>query len=157
MAHTFSQLYAHIVFAVKERRSLISPRFEEPLYKYIAGIVRNRNQKLLAINGMPDHLHLDLGLMPSVAISDIVRDIKSCSSHFIRENGWCRDFQWQRGYGAFSHSHRSRDRVISYIRRQKEHHARRSFQQEFELMLDRYGVEYDRRHLFEFVEGLQMR
>jgi REP element-mobilizing transposase RayT len=88
MANTFSQIYIQTVFAVSGRMSLIKPDFKEDLYKYIAGIIRNQGQKLISINGMPDHLHILIGLKPSRALADLVRDIKADSSTFINKNQW---------------------------------------------------------------------
>ncbi len=89
MANTFSQIYIQTVFAVSNRQSLIKPEFKEDLYKYIAGIVRNQGQKLISINGMPDHLHILIGLRPSMALADLVRDIKSDSTtHINKTNGF---------------------------------------------------------------------
>lgn len=90
MANTFTQMYFHVVFSVKGRASLIRPPWKEELYKYITGIVTAKGQKLLAINGMPDHLHLLVGTKPTIALSDLVWDIKANSSRFIREKGWVR-------------------------------------------------------------------
>src|SRR4030095_8615125 len=104
MAGTFTQLYIQYVFAVKGRRNFILPSFEEELYKYMAGIIRNKGVKPLAINGMPDHVHILVGLKPIVAISDLIRDIKNNSSNFINEQGWLKNkFEWQEGYGAFTY------------------------------------------------------
>ena len=83
MANTYSQLYVQIVFAVKGRQNLISNKWKDELYKYITGIVANENQKLIAINGMPDHIHILIGIKPNKALSDLVRDIKANSSRFI--------------------------------------------------------------------------
>lgn len=100
MANTFSQIYIQTVFAVSGRMSLIKPDFKEDLHKYIAGIVRNQNQKLISINGMPDHLHILIGLKPSIALADLVRDIKAESSTYVNKNKWVHGkFSWQEGYG----------------------------------------------------------
>src|SRR5215813_14320528 len=106
MANTYSQIYIQLVFAVQERANLIHPNHREELHRYITGIVTNRAQKLLSIFCVPDHAHLLVGLKPSIAISDLVRDIKAGSSNFINENRWVRGhFNWQEGFGAFSYSH----------------------------------------------------
>jgi REP element-mobilizing transposase RayT len=132
MPGTFSQIYIQIVFAVKNRNNLISPSFEEELYKYISGIVTAKEQKSLAVNGMPDHIHVLVGLRPSMRISDLVRDIKNNSTNFINERGWLKaDFSWQEGYGAFSYSQSQFGNVIEYIRNQKQHHQKRTFREEY--------------------------
>ena len=149
MANTYTQLYAQVVFAVQGRASLIPRAHAEELYKFITGVVTKRGQKLLSINGMSDHLHLLLGVSPDVALSDIVRDVKASSSKFINERAWGRGaFAWQVGFGAFSYSASQIPDVARYIEQQQEHHARRTFGQEYELMLQKFGVRYEQRYLF---------
>ncbi|MDZ7355736.1 MAG: IS200/IS605 family transposase, partial [candidate division KSB1 bacterium] len=132
MANTYTQIYIHVVFAVQGRQNLLQPEHKEELHKYITGIVRNRGQKLIAINSMPDHVHLLIGLKPSIALSDLVRDIKAASSGFINEKKWVRGrFNWQEGFGAFSYSHSQVDRVVKYINTQEQHHTRKSFKAEY--------------------------
>lgn len=120
MAGTYSQIYIHVIFAVKGRENLIHPLWEEELYKYITGIVQNKEQKMLAINGMSDHIHFLIGMRPSCCLSDLVREVKKTSTEFIRVKRLLSSpFQWQEGYGAFSYSHSSLNQVISYILNQK--------------------------------------
>jgi REP element-mobilizing transposase RayT len=153
MADTFSQLYVQLVFAVKGRQSLILPAWEQELYMYIAGIVRKKGQKLLAINGVPDHVHILVGFKPSCCLSDLVREIKKSSNEFIKHRGFVKgNFQWQEGFGAFSYSHASLDRVIAYIQRQKQHHQTQSFQQEYLDFLRRFQIDYNDEHLFDWLE-----
>src|SRR2546426_85311 len=115
MANTFSQIYIQTVFAVDGRLCLIRPEFKEELYKYITGIVRNKGQKLISINGMSDHVHILIGLKPAIALADLVRDIKADSSNFINKNRWVRGrFSWQEGYGAFSYGHSQMARSLSF-------------------------------------------
>ena len=110
VANTFSQIYIQTVFAVSSRQSLIKPEFKEDVYKYITGIVRNQKQKLIAINGMPDHIHILIGLRPAMALADLVREIKSDSANFLNENKLVHGrFNWQEGYGAFSYGHAQLD------------------------------------------------
>lgn len=117
MANTFPQIYIQTVFAVSGRLSLIRGDFKEELYKFVAGIVRKQGQKLISINGMPDHVHILIGLKPSMALSDLVRDIKADSSGFVNKRKWIRGrFSWQEGYGAFSYGHSQLDTVVRYIR-----------------------------------------
>ncbi len=102
MPGTFSQIYIQVVFAVKSRDCLIHSSWEEELYKYISGIVKNKEQKMLAINGMPDHIHFLIGMRPSCCLSDLVREIKKSSNDFVKEKKFSKfKFQWQEGYGAF--------------------------------------------------------
>ncbi len=113
MANTYSQIYIQVVFAVQNRKSLISPDWETELYKYITGIVTHKDQKLIAINGMPDHLHIFLGMKPDCLLSNLVQEIKKSSNHFIKESGFTRyKFDWQDGYGAFSYGHSQIDDVV---------------------------------------------
>ncbi|WP_374540197.1 IS200/IS605 family transposase [Flavobacterium sp.] len=153
MSSTYSQIYIHIVFAVKGRKSFIQQSWEEELYKYITGIVQNKGQKMLAINGMSDHIHILIGMKPSCNLSDLVREIKKSSNGFINEKKFCQfKFEWQEGYGAFSYSHSALDNVISYIANQKEHHRKKSFQEEYIDFLKKFEVEYKEEYLFEWIE-----
>jgi putative transposase len=150
MANTYTQLYVHLVFAVRSRDRLIGRDWREELHKYIAGIVRNQGQKLMVINSMPDHVHILLGLKPDIALSDLVRDIKANSSRFINERRWVRGrFNWQEGFGAFSRSQEELKRVIWYIENQEAHHSKKSFHDEYVKLLEEFNVEFDRRYVFE--------
>src|SRR5688572_26936702 len=104
MANTFSQIHIHSVWSTKHRRKIISPYWEDELYKYISGIFRNKSPKLLAINGMPDHIHILFGMRPEHCISNIIQEVKKSSTDFVQEKFHLPDFQWQGGFGAFSHS-----------------------------------------------------
>lgn len=151
MAGTFSQIYIQVVFAVKGRKSFIHPQWEEELYKYISGIVNNKEQKMLAINGMPDHIHIFIGMRPSCCLSDLVREIKKSSNEFIKERKFASaGFEWQGGYGAFSYSHSALDNVIKYVMNQKEHHKKRAFKDEYEELLRRFDIPFKEEYLFEW-------
>ena len=153
MAGTFSQIYIQVVFAVKGRECVIHTSWEEELYKYISGIVRNKGQKMLAINGMPDHLHIIIGMKPSCCLSDLVREIKKSSNDFINEKKFSKyKFSWQEGYGAFSYSHSALDNVIQYVNNQKEHHRKISFKDEYKEFLEKFEVEFREEYLFEWFE-----
>lgn len=153
MPGTFSQIYIQIVFAVKGRESLIHHSWEEELYRYITGIITNKDQKLLAINGMPDHIHILIGMRPSCCLSDLVREIKKASNEFINQKKFISSkFQWQEGYGAFSYSHSTLDNVIAYIQNQKEHHCKRSFKEEYKEFLTKYQIAHKDEYLFEWIE-----
>ena len=152
MSGTFSKIYIQIVFAVKGRENLIQQEWEERLYKYITGIVQHKEQKMLAINGMPDHIHFFIGMRPSCCIPDLVREIKKASSNFIKENKLSKfHFAWQEGYGAFSYSHTHLDNVIAYIMNQKEHHKKKSFKEEYIGFLKKFDVVFDEKYLFEWI------
>ena len=155
MANTYTQITIHIVFAVKNRENIIRKSYREELYKYITGIIKNKNQKLLSINGVSDHIHILIGLNPSMAISNIVRDIKNNSSRFINEKKWVLGkFQWQEGYGAFSYSRSQRPEIIAYIENQENHHKRTTFEEEYLKILKKFDVEFDEKYVFEFYDDL---
>jgi REP element-mobilizing transposase RayT len=133
MANTFSQIYLQFVFAVRQRECLISNRHKEELHKYMTGLVRNRNGKMLAVHCMPDHTHIFVGLKPTVLISDFVKEIKVESNEFINSKKWIRGkFSWQEGYGVFSYSHSHIGAVCDYISNQVGHHQKKTFRQEYE-------------------------
>jgi REP element-mobilizing transposase RayT len=153
MPGTFSQIYIQIVFAVKNRDSLIQPSWEEELYKYISGIIKNKQQKLIAINGMPDHIHLFIGMKPSCCLSDLVREIKKSSTEFINEKKFSKfKFNWQEGYGAFSYSHSHIDLVAKYVMNQKEHHKKFTFREEYIDFLKKFEIEFKDEYLFKWIE-----
>ena len=153
MANTYTQIYIHIVFAVQHRNVLISTSWKERLHKYTTGIIQNQGHKLIAINTMPDHVHIFIGMKPDVALSDLVRDIKRDSTNFVNKEIRVRGkFAWQEGFGAFSYSHSQIDSVVKYIMNQEEHHSRRTFREEYEAMLKEFAIEYDARYVFERIE-----
>ena len=152
MAGTYFQIYIQLVFAVRNRDALIHQTWEERLYKYITGIVRKKEQKLLAINGMPDHIHILIGIKPSCCLSDLVREIKKSSNEFITENKLCKlAFNWQEGYGAFSYSHSQLDDVITYINNQKQHHQKKSFKEEYTDFLHKFNIDFEEQYLFDWI------
>lgn len=152
MANTYTQIYLHVVFAVKGRDNLISKNWKDEWYKYITGIVTNEGQKLIAINGMPDHIHILIGLKPDKSLSDLVRDIKANSSRFINDKKWINGkFEWQAGFGAFSYSHSQLTNVINYIQNQEEHHKKKTFKEEYIEFLTAFNVDYKNEYIFEDV------
>ena len=153
MANTYTQLYIHLIFAVEHRDRLIQSSFKEELQKYTTGIIQNKGNKLLAINLMPDHAHIFLGLDPVNAISNLVGVTKKSSGDFINEKKWLSGkFNWQEGYGAFSYSHSQIDRVIKYINNQELHHSKRTFKEEYFEILKAFNVEYNNAYLFNFFD-----
>lgn len=153
MANTFSQIYIQTVFAVSNRQSLIKPEFKEDLYKYISGIVTNQGQKLIAINGAEDHVHILIGLRPAMALADLVREIKADSTNFVNKNRWVHGrFSWQEGYGAFSYGHSQLDKIIRYIQNQEKHHSRRSFKSEYLTLLRKFDIAFEEKYVFDFIE-----
>lgn len=153
MANTYSQIYIQIVFAVQGRNNLISKSKREELQKFISGIVQKRNQKMLAVFCMPDHIHLLVGMEPKTAISDLVREIKSGSSKFINDNHWLlQKFNWQEGFGAFSYSKSQIDDVVKYILNQEGHHSIKTFKEEYLEMLKRFDISFEEKYLFDFID-----
>lgn len=156
MANTYTQLYIHLVFAVEHRDRLILSSFKVELMKYITGIIRIKGNKLLAINTMPDHLHIFLGLNPKNSISELVKGIKIPSGDFINDKKWLRGkFHWQEGYGAFSYSHSQIDKVVNYVLDQEKHHKRISFKEEYKKILKSFNVDYREAYLFKWFDDLK--
>lgn len=153
MANTYSQIYIQIVFAVKGRQNMIAKENREELHKFITGIVTNREQKLLAIFAMPDHVHILVGMKPSISISDLVRDIKAGSSKFINDSKWINGkFNWQEGFGAFSYSKSSIDNVVKYILNQEERHKKKKFKEEYLDFLNKFDIDYDEKYVFDWID-----
>ena len=153
MANTFTQMYIQIIFCPKGRENLIHSDFEERLYQYITGIVKERELKLIAINGMPDHLHIFIGFNPTIKIADLVGDIKTGASKFLKSKRLVPGtFSWQRGYGCFSYAHSQIDSVAKYVMNQKEHHRKKSFRAEYLQLLQKFEIEYEEKYLFEFYD-----
>jgi putative transposase len=153
MPGTFSQIYIQYVFAVQGRQNMIKASFAEEVYKYIAGIVEGKGQKSLAVNGMPDHIHILVGLKPAMRISDLIRDVKNNSTNFINDKGFLKQkFSWQEGYGVFSYSQSNFGNVIDYIKNQRQHHQKKTFQQEYMGFLRKFNIPFENEYLFEFYD-----
>jgi REP element-mobilizing transposase RayT len=148
MPNTFTQIYLHVVFAVQNRESLIQPNWKDELYKYITGIVQNNKHKLIAIDGVSNHLHLAIGYKPHQLIPELLQDIKGYSSKWINERKFVRGkFRWQEGYGAFSFSHSHMDKVVKYINNQEKHHKKMKFREEYIQLLKKYEIAYDEKYV----------
>jgi REP element-mobilizing transposase RayT len=153
MPNTYTQIHIQFVFAVKYRRAVIAKEWKAELYKYIAGIIANNGHKLLAINGVEDHIHILIGVRPNQSISDLMQDVKGSSSKWINDQGYLSStFKWQGGYGAFSYSKSHISNVIGYIERQEEHHRKTSFREEYLDFLEKFEVDYDERYIFDDLE-----
>lgn len=153
MPGTFSQIYIQVVFAVKGREDLIDKTWKEELHKYIAGIIKNKEQKPIIVNGMADHIHAFIGLRPSMSISEIVRDIKNNSTNFINERKLVYGkFSWQEGYGAFSYGSSQVEKVYNYILKQEEHHKKKTFKEEYMGFLEKFKVPFGEKYLFDWIE-----
>ena len=152
MADTFSQIYIQYVFAVKGRENLLQKPWRDEIFKYIAGTIKGKNQKPIIVNGVADHVHVFVGLKPSMNIADLVRDIKNNSSNFINEKKFIRGkFSWQEGYGAFSYGHSQIDDVYQYIANQELHHQKKTFREEYMEFLQKFEVEFNEKYLFDWV------
>jgi putative transposase len=152
MANTYTQIYLQLVFSPQGHKNVIPIKHKEELHKYTTGIIQNRKHKLLAINYMPDHVHIFIGYHPSQPLPDLLRDIKANTSRFINEKKWLTGrFQWQEGYGSFSYGHSQINDVIQYINTQENHHKKASFKDEYLRLLEKFDVDYDPKYLFEWI------
>lgn len=153
MAGTYSQIYIHIVFAVKGRQNLLLKLWRDEVFKYISGIIKEKGHKPIIVNGVADHVHVFFGLKPSASISDVVRDIKNNSSRYINDQKWLGNkFAWQEGYGAFSYSHSHIKSVYDYILNQEAHHQKKSFKNEYNDLLQKFDVSFEEQYLFDWLE-----
>ena len=147
---SFTQLTYHVVFATKYRKPWIREHVREELYRYIGGIFRDKKGSILEIGGVADHVHILARRSPTLAVADVIREVKGSSSKWLHEQDDShRGFEWQKGYGAFTVSYDRAKTVSNYIRNQEEHHRKMSFQEEYESFLQRHGVEYRVEYLFE--------
>jgi REP element-mobilizing transposase RayT len=149
MANTYTQLHIQFVFAVKYLAALIGKTWKEEMYKYITGIIQENGHKMLQINSMPDHIHIFIGMRPTQSIAALVQNIKTESSKWIKEKGFCKSlFSWQEGYGAFSYSKSHVPDVIRYIQNQEAHHKKQNFLEEYIHYLKTFEIEYDEKYIF---------
>jgi putative transposase len=152
MANTYTKIYLQLVFSPKRHESVLPVKHKEEIQKYITGIIQNRKHKLLAINYMPDHIHIFIGYSPSQPLPDLLRDIKANSSKFINERRWLPGrFQWQEGYGAFSYGYSQINDVIHYINSQEDHHKKEIFKEEYLKILEKFDIDYDPEYMFEWI------
>ena len=153
MANTFSQVYIQVVFAVKGRQNLLKKPWREEVFKYMAGIINGKNQKSIIVNGVEDHVHLFIGIKPTISISDLIRDVKNNSTNFINGQNYINGkFSWQEGFGVFSYSHFQIENVYQYILNQESHHYKKTFKEEYLDFLQKFEIEYNEKYLFEWIE-----
>ena len=153
MANTYTQIYIHMVFSVKNRESLLTPELEPEVHKMLTTILQNNGHKMIAIGGMPDHVHIFFGLSPKEALSNLVKEMKTATTAWINGQGKLRDhFGWQEGYGAFSYSRSQIDAVAKYVLNQKNHHTKATFRDEYLKMLQSFGIEFDERYVFDWIK-----
>lgn len=150
MANTYTSLHYHIVFSTKNRERWIAPEMEERVWSYLGGIAKENNMTPIQIGGVEDHVHLLLGASPTLAPSKIAQLVKGGSSAWIHDTfPSLRVFSWQDGYGAFTVSRSNVDDVAAYIRGQREHHRHKSFQEEYLAFLQKHGIPYEDRYVFD--------
>ncbi len=150
MGHTYTSLHYHIVFSTKQRLEIMSPELKDSLSAYIAKTINNEFGFTRKINGTDNHIHICADLKSRFALANILRTIKANSSKWIKNNFQLKgDFAWQEGYGAFTVSKSSVPDVIKYIIAQEEHHKKMTFQEEFIKLLEKHGVEYDKRYIWD--------
>ena len=156
MANTYSQIYIHLIFAVKYRDAAIDKSWRQELYQYIIGLIDNRGHKVYAIGGIYDHIHILVSLSPKQSISELVNEVKRASTLWIKEKGFvkCR-FAWQEGYGAFSYGQSQVSNVCKYIEQQEEHHGKHTFRDEYVAFLQLFGIEYNERYILQEPEERQ--
>ena len=148
----YTQLYVHLVFAVRRREAALNREIRGRVFEYISGIITGLKHKSIIVNGVSDHVHILIGLNPAVSISNSVHDIKRGSSLFINTEKLSRSkFSWQEGYGAFSYGRSQIDDVIHYINTQDEHHKKVTFRDEYLRLLEKFDVDYDVAYLFDWI------
>lgn len=153
MGNTYTQLYIQFVFSVKGRQNLIHESFREELEKVMCGIVNNNKCKTYAIYCNPDHTHIFIGMHPDMSSSKLMEQVKSGSSKWINDKKFIKgQFNWQKGFGAFSYSKSHIDRVVKYILNQPQHHKKQTFREEYLLLLEKFEVDYGARYVFEFYD-----
>jgi REP element-mobilizing transposase RayT len=153
MANTYTQIHIQCVFAVKFRQYVIEPFWKERLNQYITGIVQNNGHKMIAINNMPDHLHVFFGFRPNQSLADLIKTVKGESSEWINKEKFnSSTFRWQEGYGAFSYSRSQIKQVALYIENQEEHHKKKTFLEEYKHFLKKFEVDFDDRYIFKPLE-----
>ena len=153
MAGTFTQIYIQAIFAVNGRSNLLQKPWSDEVFKYMAGIIKNKGQKPIIVNGVANHVHMFVGLQPAMAISDLVRDVKNNTTNFINDRKLIGGkFSWQDGYGAFSYAHSQIETVYNYILNQEEHHKRKTFKEEYSDFLKKFNVEFNEKYLFDWLE-----
>jgi REP element-mobilizing transposase RayT len=153
MANTYTQLYVQGVFAVHSRQNLIFDTHAEEVRKYICGIVTNPGSKPIAVNTMPDHCHILIGLKPTISISELLGKVKSGSSGFINKQRFVPGrFEWQDGFGAFLSAYSQLNTIIAYINNKAQHHRKKSFHEEYIELLDEFKIEFDERYIFKEIQ-----
>ena len=153
MANSYTQIHIQFVFAVKYRTALIDNEWKGRLYQYLTGIFQENKHKILQINGMPDHVHIFIGMRPHQSVSELIQNVKTESSKWIKAQNLCSyPFAWQEGYGAFSYAKSQVDNVIRYIQNQEIHHRKETFLNEYKTFLTLFGIEWNENYIFKELE-----
>jgi putative transposase len=147
--NSYRQILYHIVFCTYDRKWSLPVDHHEELYSFISGIIRNRNCIPYRINGIENHLHILSELHPSISLADFIKEIKTASNTWMKSTGNFPDFHsWSAGYAALTYGFRDKGMIINYIRNQKEHHKKVSFEDEYRALLQEHGIEWDERYIF---------
>lgn len=153
MAGTYTQIYLQFVIVVNGRQNLLAKPWRQDVFKYISGIITNKGRKAIIVNGVGNHVHIFVGLKPSMRISDLIRDIKNNTSNYVNKKKWVTGkFSWQEGYGVFSYTYSHIDKVYNYILSQEEHHKKYTFKEEYTKYLKDFQVEHDEKYLFDWLD-----
>jgi putative transposase len=151
MAGNYSQVYIHLILVVKHNHHLIPKENQEPLFEFISDILRNRNQRVIIVNGTSDHLHILCSINPNYSVSEVVRVVKSSSTTFINQQKWLKGrFCWRLGYAALSYGHSQLETLMNHIRNQDRFHNKVSCREEFVEFLKKFNIDFDEKHLFRF-------
>lgn len=152
MANSYRKIYLHLIFAVKHRQAILDKSWRQELFKYIAGIINKKGHYSLAVNGYNDHVHIFFDYKGHELIEELVREIKKSSSHFIKSKNLSPfKFEWQSGYGVFSHGYREKGIIIDYVMKQEEHHGKKTFRQEYLQFLKSYEIDFKAEYVFDFL------
>ena len=150
MANTYGQAYIHTIFAVKYRAALLMPEWRQEIFAYMAAVVDEMGQKSMIINGVEDHVHMLWGMKPTICIADTMEKVKTNASRVINLSERLNSrFEWQTGYGYFTHSKSQVKRVTKYIEEQEAHHQQQKFADEYTNLLKKWGIAYDSRYVFD--------
>jgi len=145
---TYTQILYQIVFSTRNRKKTLHEVNRNELYKYIHGIIENKNCHLYRINGVSDHLHIVTHLHPSISLASLIKDIKLATTIYIKKQSLFLDFDgWQDGYGAFTYSYGAKNNLIEYVKNQEEHHRIKTFREEYIALLNKHGIKYDEKYL----------
>ena len=145
---SYRQIIYHIIFGTKSHKPVIDLNHKDELYKYIWGIIKNKNCTLYQINGYKDHIHILTDLHPNHSLAEFVKDIKVASSLWTKDSGLLPHFEgWAEGYGAFTYAYKDKEMITRYIKNQDEHHRKVSFREEYISFLKEFGIDFDERFI----------